>query len=316
MDFNRIAVYGHRGWASSAIVQALIASGAPIRVLHRPGSDVSMLPSAPNVTTLAVDLENQSALVSALEGIDIAICLVGQTGVPLQHAFVKAIPQAKGVKLFVPSDLAWRHTPQGLRVRVNKVKDEVERAARDAGIPTTVVLPGGFAESFLAAGLLGVDIAGNRIVQTCDSARCQANLCAREYVAAAYASLFARTPVARLANRDIGLSEVRATGEEIRAALEKRHGGVPPQVIVNDLERVDREIGTRIAMGPPEPLALTYHCRKAWGTSQLVEGVGKDVWEVEGYQEATLEELIVQGKLGAYREIPPEKMKVIDSSFS
>ncbi|KAK8094759.1 hypothetical protein PG997_001444 [Apiospora hydei] len=253
MEFNRIAVYGHRGWASSAIVKALIASGAPIRVLHRPGSDISMLPSASNVTTVAVDLDDQPALVSALEGIDIVICITGQTGVPLQHAFVKAIPQAKDVKLFVPSDFAWRHSPQGLRVLVNKVKDEVERAARDAGIPTIVVLPGGFAESFLAAGLLGVDIAGNRIVQTGDSSHCQANLCTREYVAAAYASIFARTPAAQLANRDIGLCEVRATGEEIRAALEKRHGGVPPQVIVNDLERVDREIETRIAGGRRSP---------------------------------------------------------------
>ncbi|KAK7948015.1 uncharacterized protein PG986_008901 [Apiospora aurea] len=176
MEINRTAVYGHRGWASSSIVKALIASGAPIRVLHRPGSDVSMLPSASNLTTVAIDLEDQPALVSALEGIDIVSCITGQTGVPLQRAFVKAIPQAKDVKLFVPSDLAWRHSPQGLRVRVNRAKDEVERAARDAGIPTTVVLPGGFAESFLAAGLLGVDIAGNRIVQTGDSARCQANL--------------------------------------------------------------------------------------------------------------------------------------------
>lgn len=44
MSSNRIAVYGHRGWASSAIVAALIASNAPIKVLYRPGSDVSTIP--------------------------------------------------------------------------------------------------------------------------------------------------------------------------------------------------------------------------------------------------------------------------------
>ena len=71
MSFNRIAVYGHRGWASSAIVNALAASGAPIKVLSRPSSDVSGLP--PSVTTISVDVEDQQALVSALQDVDIAM---------------------------------------------------------------------------------------------------------------------------------------------------------------------------------------------------------------------------------------------------
>jgi hypothetical protein len=62
-----------------------------------------------------------------------------------QHAFVRAIPHTN-VKLFVPSDLAARYDEQGLQIGVNRVKDEVERAAKQAGIPTTVVLPGNFAE--------------------------------------------------------------------------------------------------------------------------------------------------------------------------
>jgi nucleoside-diphosphate-sugar epimerase len=71
MTFNRIAVYGHRGWASSAIVNALVASGAPIKVLYRPSSDVSELP--PSVTTTSVDVEDQKALISALQDIDIVM---------------------------------------------------------------------------------------------------------------------------------------------------------------------------------------------------------------------------------------------------
>lgn len=71
MTFNRIAVYGHRGWASSAIVKALAASGAPITVLYRPGSDVSGLPYG--VNTISVDVEDQKALVSALQDVDIAM---------------------------------------------------------------------------------------------------------------------------------------------------------------------------------------------------------------------------------------------------
>ncbi len=71
MSFNRIAIYGHRGWASSGIVSALVASGAPIKVLYRPGSDVSGLPS--NVETVSVDVEDQESLISALSDVDIVM---------------------------------------------------------------------------------------------------------------------------------------------------------------------------------------------------------------------------------------------------
>lgn len=68
-SFNKIAVYGHRGWASSAIVDALIASGAPVKVLYRPDSDVSRLPD--DVPKVAVDLDNEKALTDALKDVDI-----------------------------------------------------------------------------------------------------------------------------------------------------------------------------------------------------------------------------------------------------
>jgi nucleoside-diphosphate-sugar epimerase len=71
MTFNRIAVYGHRGWASSEIVGALASSGAPLRVLHRPGSDTSCLPA--NVEVVEVDLMDQASLVEKLKDIDIVM---------------------------------------------------------------------------------------------------------------------------------------------------------------------------------------------------------------------------------------------------
>lgn len=68
-SFNRLAVYGHRGWASSAIVDALIASGAPLKVLYRPDSDVSRLPD--DLPKVAVHLDDEKALIGALEDVDI-----------------------------------------------------------------------------------------------------------------------------------------------------------------------------------------------------------------------------------------------------
>lgn len=71
MPFNRIAVYGHRGWASSAIVAALIESGAPIKVIYRPGSDISSLPDS--VAKIAVDLDDQDTVIAALQDVDVVM---------------------------------------------------------------------------------------------------------------------------------------------------------------------------------------------------------------------------------------------------
>ncbi|KAI2623069.1 NmrA-like family protein [Hypoxylon sp. NC1633] len=298
MSYNRIAVYGHRGWASSAIVNALISSGAPVKVLYRPGSDASGLPES--VPRVEVDLDNQEQLVTALQDVDIVISLAGREGVPKQHAFVKAIPKTN-VKLFVPSDLGFRPDEKGLRIPVPKTKDEVEKAAKAAGIPTTVVLVGCFAESGLATGLLGVDYAGNRIIFTGDSANQQLNICTRKYVAAAYASIFASTPPAQLAGRAIGLSELRATGYEIAAALKKKHGA-EPQILRHSLEKADNEADKCIATG--SLFSLHWDCRKAWGNGNFIKGVGEDFWEVKGYRKLTLDELLVDGKLEPYRDLP------------
>lgn len=71
MSFNRIAVYGHRGFVGSKVVPALIASGAPITVLHRPSSDTSTLPD--HVKKIEVDVLDEDALVDALQDIDIVM---------------------------------------------------------------------------------------------------------------------------------------------------------------------------------------------------------------------------------------------------
>lgn len=74
MAFNRIAVYGHRGFVGSRVVAALIASGAPITVLHRPSSDTSNLPE--HVRKIEVDVLDEDALVGALQDIDIVMSVL------------------------------------------------------------------------------------------------------------------------------------------------------------------------------------------------------------------------------------------------
>ncbi|KAH8784893.1 hypothetical protein F5883DRAFT_635875 [Diaporthe sp. PMI_573] len=113
MSFNHIAVYGHRGFANSQIVLALIDSGAPITVLYRSSSDTSNLP--PGVKKIEMDVFDEDALVDALRDIDIVISLVGDEGVDREYGFVKAIPKTN-VKLFSPSDLGLRSGEEGSRL--------------------------------------------------------------------------------------------------------------------------------------------------------------------------------------------------------
>ncbi|KAJ5144597.1 NmrA-like family protein [Penicillium atrosanguineum] len=309
MTYNRIAVYGHRGWVSSAIFAALVQSGAPVKVLYRPSSDISDLPEG--VTSVEVDVEDQQAVEAALQDVDIVISLVGQEGVPRQHGLVKAIPETN-VKLFVPSDLAFRCDAQGLRVPINQLKFEVEEAAKKAGIAMTIVLPGFFAESFLSTGMVGVDVSENRIVFSGDSGHQVVNICTREYVAAAYAAIFAKTPILELENKVFGLSEVQATGEDVATALEKRHSA-PPTTFRHSLEEVDRQIQDHLDKG--QPLANAWYCRRIWGAGKIPELIGSDIWEVDGYSKKSLEELIVDDKLVAYREGSPAFQAAVEKMF-
>ncbi|KAJ6084587.1 hypothetical protein N7486_011387 [Penicillium sp. IBT 16267x] len=300
MSFNTLAVYAHRGWASSKIFESLAKSGAPVRLLYRPGSDISNVPSG--VEVVEVDTGDQNALKASLKDIDIMISLVGQAGVEIQHAFVKALPHTD-VKLFVPSDLAFRCDEQGLRARVNRLKYEVEKAAEAAGIPTTIILPGLFAESALSTG--------NRIIFSGDSEHQVLNICTREYVAAAYASIFAKTPIADLQDRVIGLSELQPTGAEIADALELKHGS-PPQIFRQSQAEVHRGFDERVTGG--FPLEIPYYGRHLWGAGGYVKAIGSDIWEVEGYQKKTLDELF-NGRMDLYRDFPPKILELIDRTF-
>ncbi|KAK1974278.1 hypothetical protein LZ30DRAFT_787107 [Colletotrichum cereale] len=309
MTFNRIAVYGHRGWGSSSIVEALIASGALAKVLYRASSDISNLPA--HITKVEVDVNDEAVLIEALQDIDIVISLVGHEGVQRQYGFVKAIPKTN-VKLFSPSDLAGRYDEQGLKIGVNKAKDELEKAARAAGIPTTVVLIGNFAEFALNTLGMGVDFARNKITYSGNSADEKLNLCTRKYVGAAYVSIFATTPISQLENRAIALCELEPTGKDIAATLESKYG-IAPQTSFHSLEKVNG--GVKKGLDSGSLFTLAWYCRKIWGAGQQAQMVGSDFWEVDGYKKATLEDLMLGGGLEAYREMPPQVVEYFRQCF-
>ncbi|OJI84190.1 hypothetical protein ASPTUDRAFT_147540 [Aspergillus tubingensis CBS 134.48] len=305
MAFNRIAVYGHRGFVGSRVVPALIASGAPITVLHRPSSDTSNLPE--HVRMIEVDVLDEDALVDALHDIDIVISLVGDEGTDRQYGFVKAIPRTN-VQLFSPSDFCLRYCEQGMRMPCMKAKAKVEKASKDAGIPTTVIHVGNFAEFTLSTTAVGVDLQNNVLVYTGNSASERVTMCTKDYVAAAYVDIFTTRPIHTIQNRTITLSELAPTGMEI-AAIMKEKNGRDPSIATRSLEEINQRIED--SLSKESNLAVPAYCRKMWGTGDMMKMLPDDLWEVEGYRKASLEDLVIGGKLESYRTLPDHVLEYL-----
>lgn len=91
-------------------------------------------------------------------------CLQGKEGVVVQHKLIKPF-LAAGVRLFVPSELAIKYTDTEYRaVPWNKLKLDVQIALREAGITTTSVLSGAFAELIPALGrIFGINEKDNKL---------------------------------------------------------------------------------------------------------------------------------------------------------
>ncbi|KAF6823777.1 hypothetical protein CMUS01_10547, partial [Colletotrichum musicola] len=285
-------------FANARIVAALVASGAPITVLYRSSSNTSTIPA--DVRKIEVDVLDEDALVDALKDIDIVLSLVGDEGVSREYGFIKAIPRTN-VKLFVPSDMGLRYGAEGRLVPIIKAKEDHQHAVRDAGIPMTVVLIGKFAEFTLSTFAMGIDLNGNRLVHTANSAHEKANMCTRGYVAAAYVSIFTANPISEIQNRAITLSELAPTGEEIAAVMKQKHGE-EPRTITHSLEKVKAEFQYCVEAG--EIFSLVWFCRKIWGTGELMAMLSSDVWDVPGYKKATLEDLVLDDKREPYRDLP------------
>lgn len=159
---------------------------------------------------------------------------------------------------------------------------------------------------------MGVDIRNNRMIFTGDSANQPVNLCTRPYVAAAYASIFARTPISTLQNRTLTLSELTPTGHQIASVLTQKHSS-RTLTTTETLASTNKKIETGLESGMPAVLA--YYCRKIWGTGEQGGMLGGDIWHVEGYEKVDVQELVGEGLLGEYREVPAGVWEFLGKEF-
>lgn len=133
----------------------------------------------------------------------------------------------------------------------------------------------------------------------------------RDYVAAAYASIFPKTPITNLANRTFGISEIQVSGSEIAKALEEKHGSAPT-VYRQSLDEIEAQI--RKCLDDGSSFAAVWYYRWMWGSGLQVESIGEEIWDVEGYEKRDLGNLI-RGEEFVYKDIPEQVVAALDGTF-
>ena len=118
--------------------------------------------------------------------------------------------------------------------------------------------------------------------------------------------MFFKHPVSSLAGRLIGLNELSPTGGEIEDMMRQK-SGQSPRVAYDTADN---------AKSQAKAGRLDALVRKKMGDGS--HGVGDDIWEVEGYQKKTLEDLILGDGLEDPRYIEPsdDTLHFLDSFFS
>jgi hypothetical protein len=130
----------------------------------------------------------------------------------------------------------------------------------------------------------------------------------KDYVAAAYVDIFTTRPISTIQNRTITLSELAPTGMEIAAIMKEKHGR-DPSIATRSLEDVNRTIEDCISR--ESNFAVPAYCRKIWGTGEMMKMLPDDLWEVKDYRKATLEDLVIGGRLESYRAIPDDVLEYL-----
>lgn len=117
----------------------------------------------------------------------------------------------------------------------------------------------------------------------------------KSYVAASIASILSTIPISDLAGRSIGLNELSPTGSDIQEALSRRYGSPAKIAHASDEDSVQN-------IKNQHPFSLMDLTKLKWSRGE--HSVGDDIFDLKGYKEATLDDLIVGEQLGVYRDVP------------
>jgi uncharacterized protein YbjT (DUF2867 family) len=142
-----VLVTGATGTTGRAVLDALIARGAPVRAMVRKEADRSRLPAG--IEVVAADFDDAASMAAALQGARRAYLVTpsSERAEAQQRRFADLAVQAGVRHLVVLSQLAAdEHSP----VRFLRYHAAVERHVRDLGIAYTFLRPNLFFQGLLA----------------------------------------------------------------------------------------------------------------------------------------------------------------------
>lgn len=145
---SRLLVTGATGMIGSLLTDALVARGAELSVMLRPGRASDGIADQPGVSAIEGDFDDPASLQRALEGVERAFLLTNSTerAEAQQLAFVQAA-QDQGVAHVVKlSQLAAR---AGSPVRFLRYHAAVEAALASSGVGWTFVRPNLILQAYL-----------------------------------------------------------------------------------------------------------------------------------------------------------------------
>jgi len=209
--YTSFAVIG-AGSIGTPVIEALIAKGASVVVITRPGSSTaSKVPKG--AKSASVDLKSATALAEAFRthNVEVVVSTIGHPGLPDQPTIAEGAKLA-GVKLFVPSEFGY--STIGLTEGELGVKNKFADHLTEIGLPSARIFVGGFT-SFIP-WLVDLESGKFKILGKGQS---KASFTALEDIAGFTAHILTTLPPSQLTNAIFRIQGSHVTLLEIAAIL-------------------------------------------------------------------------------------------------
>ncbi|QRV93614.1 NmrA-like family domain-containing protein 1 [Ceratobasidium sp. AG-Ba] len=225
MTTKVIAIAGATGFLGGRVTNALLdAQVFDIRILARSSSTNSeklQTFKARGATLHSVSYDDETSLVGALKGVDVLLSTVG--GNALLSAQIPLIRAAKaaGVATFLPSEFGGRFENIESSSPLIQAKQQVVQAAKDAGLPFTVLATGPFPEACLIP-LFGYDFT-NKKITIWGNPDVKITFTTTGSIADWLAHVLKHVPISQLQNRYLNIQGDFASANDIIKHWERKH---------------------------------------------------------------------------------------------
>ncbi|KAB5591507.1 hypothetical protein CTheo_5064 [Ceratobasidium theobromae] len=248
-----VALAGANGLVGKPFANAFLDANAfQLRILTRPSS----IDSAPlqefksrGASLYPISYEDETSIIKALEGVDVLVSTVGDSGIiSAQIPLIKAAKTA-GVKTFFPSEYGSIFEGDSNPSPVIQGKKAVVKVAKEAGLPITSLCTGAFPEYCLIP-LFGYAFADKKVTAWGDG-NAKTSWTTVRSVADWLANVLKTTPVEQLQNKYLRIQGNAVSVNEIVKLWEQKHNA-KLEVEYRPLKEID----DRVKADPNDILAV------------------------------------------------------------